>query len=133
MTTIDATQEGSAQELACELCGVRERISGDEVESGMQAVVLMERRAETGEPWQLCVFCQVAVSLLECGDDEELPRAGRAGWRREGRHYQGGSYGAAVSGDGKEAGVGELCQSCQHQEQAAVSAEHSAEAVFSAG
>jgi hypothetical protein len=54
---------------------VRERISGDEVESGMQAVALMERRAETGEPWQLCVFCQVAVSLLECGDDEELPRA----------------------------------------------------------
>lgn len=75
MTTIDATREGSAQELACELCGARERISREDVESGMRAVALMERRAETGEPWQLCVFCRVAVSLLECGDDEELPRA----------------------------------------------------------
>lgn len=75
MPTMDSTETGAAQDAACEVCGVRERIAGDDPGAGMHAVALLERRAESGETWRLCVVCQIAVALLENGDDQELPSA----------------------------------------------------------
>ncbi|TKB95419.1 MAG: hypothetical protein E8D41_01330 [Nitrospira sp.] len=75
MTTIDTTPLESTQERSCEICGVRERIAGGEGESGVQVVAELEQQAQSGAQWQLCVCCQVAMSLWESGDDQDCPSA----------------------------------------------------------
>ena len=63
MTTIDCAPGESAQALSCEICDVRDRILSNNAESGVQAVAELEQRAQLGAQWQLCVVCQVVVSL----------------------------------------------------------------------
>lgn len=75
MTIIDTVPSESTQERSCEICGVRERIVGGEGESGVQAIAELEQRAQSGAHWQLCVCCQVAMSLWESGDDQDCPSA----------------------------------------------------------
>jgi hypothetical protein len=75
MTIIDTAPPESIQERSCEICGVRERIAEGEGESGAQILEELEQRAESGAQWQLCVCCQVAMSLWESGEDQDCPSA----------------------------------------------------------
>ena len=75
MTTINTAPSALTQERSCEICGVRERIAGSEGASGMHVIAELEQRAQSGAQWQLCVCCQVAMSLWESGDDQDCPSA----------------------------------------------------------
>ena len=73
--TIDTAQTESTQEQSCEICGVRERIVGGERKSGVQILAELEQRAQSGAQWQLCVCCQLAMSLWESGENQDCPSA----------------------------------------------------------
>ncbi len=75
MTTIDTAPSESTQERSCEICGARDRIAGSDLKSGLRVLAELEQRAQAGAQWQLCVCCQVAMSLWESGDDQDCPSA----------------------------------------------------------
>lgn len=61
--------------LGCELCNLREQSDRRDVVAHIRAVDDLERRAATGEMWELCRCCQIALALWDSGGVDDLPSA----------------------------------------------------------
>ncbi|MGE0644786.1 MAG: hypothetical protein AB7P24_14040 [Nitrospira sp.] len=73
MLTLEEIQ--TADGLGCVLCNLREQRERRDVGAHIRAVVDLERRAASGEVWQLCRCCQIALALWDSGGVDDLPRA----------------------------------------------------------
>ena len=72
---LDLEELQAADGLGCELCNLREQGEGRDVVARIRAVDDLERRAATGEIWQLCRCCQIALTFWDSGDVDDLPSA----------------------------------------------------------
>ncbi len=61
--------------LGCEFCNLHNQGEGRDVIAHVRAVDDLERRAATGEIWQLCHCCQIALALWDSGGVDDLPSA----------------------------------------------------------
>ncbi len=73
MLTLEKSQ--TADGLGCELCNLREQGDGHDVVARIRAMDDLERRAATGEMWELCRCCQIALALWDSGGVDDLPSA----------------------------------------------------------
>ncbi|HBR51058.1 MAG TPA: hypothetical protein DEA71_13340 [Nitrospira sp.] len=72
---LDLKEIHAADGLGCELCSLREQGEGRDVVAHIRAVDDLERRAATGEIWQLCQCCQIALALWDSAGVDDLPSA----------------------------------------------------------
>ncbi|MBM4127594.1 MAG: hypothetical protein FJ247_09650 [Nitrospira sp.] len=72
---LDLEEVHAADGLGCELCTLREQGEGRDVVTRIRAMDDLERRAETGEMWQLCRCCQIALALWDSGGVDDFPSA----------------------------------------------------------
>lgn len=72
---LDLEEIHAADGLGCELCNLREQGEGRDVIARIRVMDDLDRRAVTGEIWQLCRCCQIALSLWESGGVDDLPSA----------------------------------------------------------
>ena len=72
---LDLEEIHAADGLGCELCNLREQGDGHDVVARIRAVDDLERRAATGEIWQLCRCCQIPLALWDSGGVDDLPSA----------------------------------------------------------
>ncbi|MBM4119448.1 MAG: hypothetical protein FJ248_00910 [Nitrospira sp.] len=71
----DLEEIQAVDKRGCELCNLREHSEGRDVVTRIRVVDDLERRAATGEIWQLCRCCQIAVTLWDSGGVADLPSA----------------------------------------------------------